>query len=316
MNHNRFKHVYGPVASRRLGRSLGVDLVPFKACTYDCVYCQLGRTTNKTMVRKEYVPVDQVLAELEEKLAKGPKPDYISLAGSGEPTLNLELGRLIQGLKAMTSIPVAVLTNGSLLWLPEVRADLQSADLVLPSLDAGTESAFQKVNRPHPDIGFDRMAQGLVDFAKNFAGEVWLEVFLLAGLTGQVSEVTKIASLVDRMRPDLVQLNTVSRPPAEEAARAVGVRQMTELAALIPGVVEIISEEAPLDLSSQPNSATPDDELLALLSRRPCTVNGLCSGLGLNPSEVSKRLDVLVKQGLVRMVRRNNRLFFHAGKKS
>jgi wyosine [tRNA(Phe)-imidazoG37] synthetase (radical SAM superfamily) len=312
MTTEQFCHVYGPVPSRRLGRSLGVDLVPFKTCTYDCVYCQLGRTTDKTMERKEYVPVDRVLAELRQKLAAGPQPDYISLAGSGEPTLNLKLGSLIRNIKAMTSIPVAVLTNGSLLWLPEVREELQAADLVLPSLDAGTEKAFQLVNRPHHEIGFEQMVQGLVEFSTHFAGSVWLEVLLLSGLTGNVSEVRNIASLVEKMRPARVQLNTVCRPPAEETARALGAEQLLGLAELIPGLVEVISEDPPVDIAGRIDNSDMDGDLLALLSRRPCTVHGLCSGLGLNPSEVSKRLDALVKQGQVVMVRRNSHLFFKA----
>jgi len=170
------KYVYGPVASRRLGRSLGVDLVPFKTCTYDCVYCQLGRTTHRTIQRGEYVPVDAVLAGLKAKLALGPKPDYISLAGSGEPTLHARIGDLIAGIKLMTRIPIAVLTNGSLLWVPEVQDALMEADLVLPSLDAGDEPMFQRVNRPHPEILFEGMVDGLAAFTARFRKLVWLEV--------------------------------------------------------------------------------------------------------------------------------------------
>ena len=310
MKNKGFRHLYGPVPSRRLGRSLGVDLVPFKICTYDCVYCQLGRTTNKTMERLEYVPIDEVLAELERKLAVVPRPDYIGLAGSGEPTLNLKLGPLIKGIKALTSIPVAVLTNGSLLWMPEVRDDLQAADLVLPSLDAGTAQVFQLVNRPHQNLGFDKMIQGLEEFSRHFSGSIWLEVLLLEGLSGRVSEVEKIADLVRRLQPERVQLNTVSRPPAEETARAVDAGQLASLAGLIPGLVEVISENAPINLSEPGAGVAVSEDLLALLSRRPCTMHGICSGLGLNPSEASKILDSLVKQGLVAIVRRDNDLFF------
>jgi len=149
------KFVYGPVHSRRLGRSLGVDLVPFKTCSYDCVYCQLGRTTQKTIDLREYVPVDAVLRELAEGLRATPRPDFIGRAGSGEPTLHARLGDLVAGVQALTEVPVAVLTNGSLLWRPEVRAALAQADLVLPSLDAGTAASFARVNRPHPDVSFE-----------------------------------------------------------------------------------------------------------------------------------------------------------------
>jgi len=146
------QYIYGPVPSRRLGRSLGVDLVPFKTCTFDCVYCQLGRTTNRTMERKEWVPLEPVLTQLEAKLDL--KPDYITLAGSGEPTLYSKMSELIIRIKELTDVPVAVLTNGSLLWIPEVRDALLSADLVVPSLDAGSSELFRYVNRPHTNIEF------------------------------------------------------------------------------------------------------------------------------------------------------------------
>jgi len=163
MSSNNYKCLYGPVPSRRLGRSLGIDLVPFKTCTYDCIYCQLGKTTNKTTERLNYVPVADVLREVREKLSTGVGCDYISMAGSGEPTLHASLGELISKIKEMTDIPVAVITNGSLLYLPEVRESLLKADLVIPSLDAGDAQLFEYVNRPHENIVFERMIEGLIE---------------------------------------------------------------------------------------------------------------------------------------------------------
>jgi len=157
---------------------LGVDLVPFKTCTYDCIYCQLGRTTNKTVERRQWVPLDDVLAELKEKLAT--RPDYITLSGSGEPTLYSRLDELIAGIRSMTDVPVAVLTNGSLLWQEDVRRQLMDAHLVIPSLDAGQGAMFQAVNRPHESISFEQMLEGLIAFREEYYGEYWLEVFLLA----------------------------------------------------------------------------------------------------------------------------------------
>jgi wyosine [tRNA(Phe)-imidazoG37] synthetase (radical SAM superfamily) len=212
MTANPFKYIYGPVPSRRLGRSLGIDLVPFKTCTYDCIYCQLGRTTNKTMERRSYVPIEDIIGELKIKLATGEHPHYITIAGSGEPTLHSEIGELIVRIKAMTKIPVTVLTNGSLLFMPEVRAALMQADLVIPSLDAGDETMFRYVNRPHPEISFDRMVNGLIDFTRDFPGDVWLEVLLLFGITGMADETRKIAAYAERIGPQRVQLNTVCRP--------------------------------------------------------------------------------------------------------
>ena len=161
-------YVFGPVPSRRLGRSLGVDLVPFKTCTYDCIYCQLGRTTNKTIERRQWVPMELVLEELEKKLDS--RPDYITLSGSGEPTLFTPLDKLIEGIRSLTDIPVAVLTNGSLLGSAEVRHKLAGADLVIPSLDAGNEVAFRLVNRPHEALAFERLLAGLSPSAADFVG--------------------------------------------------------------------------------------------------------------------------------------------------
>ncbi|MCD6287955.1 MAG: radical SAM protein, partial [Candidatus Hydrogenedentes bacterium] len=212
-------YVFGPVPSRRLGRSLGVDLVPFKTCTYDCIYCQLGRTTNKTMERKEWVPLEEVMAELQEKLCC--RPDYITLSGSGEPTLYSRIDELIENIRSITDTPIAALTNGSLLWQKDVRDQLMAADLVVPSLDAGSATMFAAVNRPRQDITFDRLLEGLVEFREQFTGKLWLEVFLLAGYTADTSEVRRIAKHIEVIRPDRVQLNTVARPPAETFALPV-----------------------------------------------------------------------------------------------
>jgi wyosine [tRNA(Phe)-imidazoG37] synthetase (radical SAM superfamily) len=240
---NDFKYLYGPVPSRRLGRSLGIDLVPFKTCTYDCIYCQLGRTTSKTMERRPYAPIHDILDELKIKLATGEAPDYISLAGSGEPTLHSEIGELIGKIRELTEIPVAVLTNGSLLYLPEVREDLMRADLVIPSLDAGDHTIFQYVNRPHREISFDNMVNGLIDFTDDYPGQVWLEVLLVSGVTSMAADVEKIAGWANKISPARVQLNTVCRPAAEDYACAVACNQMNNLAGLFAGKVEIISDE-------------------------------------------------------------------------
>lgn len=308
-----FNHVYGPVPSRRLGRSLGVDLVPCKICTYDCVYCQLGRTTEKTVERREYVAVDEVIAELKAKLSAGPAPDYISLAGSGEPTLNIRIGELIGKIKGLTRIPVAVLTNGSLLWKREVQDALMEADLVLPSLDAGDEQLFRHVNRPHPEIEFHTMVEGLAEFTERFPRSVWLEVFLLAGVTGIDSEVKKVASLAERIRPEKVQLNTVSRPPCEEFAYAVSANQMEAFASLFHPPAEVISPATIESRILAPNTVA-DEDILALLRRRPCTAQGVAAGLGMHISEAIKRLDSLAEQCVVDHLRNNGEIFYVAAK--
>ena len=240
MSTAKCNHVFGPVPSRRLGRSLGVDLVPFKTCSYDCIYCQLGRTTNKTIQRKEWVPLDEVVAELKDKLST--RPDYITLSGSGEPMLYSRTGELIDHIKTMTDVPVAALTNGSLLWQPEVRSQLTNADLVIPSLDAGDKEMCQAVNRPHEDISFERMLEGLIDFRCEYEGQYWLEVMLLAGHNAIHVEVQKLAECVSRIRPDRTQLNTATRPPAEDWAAAIQRPRLKELAAMFNPPAEVIAD--------------------------------------------------------------------------
>ncbi len=297
MNAIGFKHIYGPVPSRRLGRSLGIDLVPFKTCTYDCVYCQLGRTTNKTIKRGNYVAVEDVLTELEQKLAAGDTPDYISLAGSGEPTLNSGIGELISKIRNLTDIPLAVLTNGSLLWMTDVQDELMGADLVLPSLDAGNGHLFRYVNRPHDGISFERMVDGIAGFTKRFSGEVWLEVLLLAGVTGIPSEMKKISALTRKIGPARVQLNTVSRPPAEGFALAVPPDRMPTLKSFIPGVVDIISENERDEAHVRVSNEARETDILSLLRRHPCTSEDVAAGLGIHINEALKFLEALIASG-------------------
>jgi wyosine [tRNA(Phe)-imidazoG37] synthetase (radical SAM superfamily) len=288
-------HVYGPVPSRRLGRSLGVDLVPFKTCSYDCIYCQLGRTTCKTVERKEWVPHDEVLAQVCEKLSTD--PEYITLSGSGEPTLYSRLGELIASIKGFTEIPVAVLTNGSLLWKRDVQEGLAGADLVIPSLDAGDASVYRHVNRPHNSLDFDRMVDGLSEFRTRFAGAYWLEVFLLAGVTAITAEVEKLGKLIERIQPDRVQLNTVTRPPAEDFALAVSREEMEHFAADLGDQAEVIARFG--GVSRRGEFAARREDVLELLRRRPCTVDDIAAGLGMHTNEVMKYITALLERGAI-----------------
>ena len=291
------RHVYGPVPSRRLGRSLGIDLVPFKVCTYDCIYCQLGRTTDLTLERKAYVTAENIMAELCPVLTAADRPDYISLAGSGEPTLNSSIGDVIRRIKRQTDIPVAVLTNGALLWMDEVQEALLAADLVLPSLDAGDDGLFQKINRPHQALSFERMVDGLSAFIRRFAGEVWLEVLLLKGMTDTAAEVEKIAALVNRIDPARVQLNTVCRPPAETVASPLSSDRLHALTGLFAVPVDIVSHH---DIENTPLPDTEnvqETDILAMLERRPCTADDVARGLGIHVNEALKHLAALVTTG-------------------
>jgi wyosine [tRNA(Phe)-imidazoG37] synthetase (radical SAM superfamily) len=302
------KCVFGPVPSRRLGRSLGVDLVPFKTCTYDCIYCQLGRTTCRTIQRKEWVPLDAVLDEL--KLQLPTRPDYITLSGSGEPTLHSRIGQVIDAIQVLTSIPVAVLTNGSLLWQPDVRAQLANADVVLPSLDAGDEFRFRALNRPHEDISFERMLEGLVEFRREFRGQYWLEIFLLDGYTALPSEVAKLAKWVKRIHPDKVQLNTVARPPAEHFAMGVPPERLKRLANLFRPRAEVIAEHPG---GRAFRAFKPGGEaVLALLRRRPCLVEDVARGLGLHRTEALKLITDLEARRQVVSSMMDGRCYYRA----
>jgi len=307
-----YRYIYGPVPSRRLGQSLGIDLVPFKTCTYDCVYCQLGRTTNKTIERREYVSVKDVLAELKRKLATGVSPDYITLAGSGEPTLNSAIGNLIEMIKETTNVPVVVLTNGSLLWRREVQDDLMMSDIVIPSLDAGDENMFHYVNRPHPDVSFKQLVDGTTSFTERFQGEVWLEVMLLSGITGLPKEVKKIASLAGQIAPTRIQLNTVGRPPAEDYACPLSDDQLSSVREVFPGLVEIVREKenGKYDVSSA--SAVGAGDILLLISRRPCTAPDIAEGLRMNIIELYKRLDELIAAGKAKRISMRGQAFYVA----
>ncbi|KPK51165.1 MAG: radical SAM protein [Planctomycetes bacterium SM23_25] len=299
-------YIFGPVPSRRLGRSLGVDLVPFKTCTYDCIYCQLGRTTNKTAERREWVPLNEVLAELQDKLAT--KPDYITLSGSGEPTLYSRLDDLIDRIRSMTDVPVAVLTNGSLLWQKEVRRQLMDAHLVIPSLDAGHSSMFKAVNRPHESISFERMLDGLVAFRDDYYGQYWLEVFLLAGHTAIDSEIRKIADCVERIKPDRVQLNTATRPTAEDYAVMVERRQLAELAPWFEPPAEVIADYR--GVHAQSDFKAGRQSVLEMIQRRPCSLEDIADGLGIHRNEVIKYVEELEASGLLTKHTSGGALFY------
>lgn len=207
-------YTYGPVPSRRLGRSLGVSPIPPKTCSYSCVYCQLGRTNRKQITRESFYQKEDILAEIAQ-LMEVSSPDYITFVGDGEPTLCKDISWLIGQCKEKWTIPVAVITNGSLLFLEDVRHDLKKADVVLPTLDAGNEKTFKTINKPHGHIKYDAMLQGLVDFRSGYSGQIWLEVMLVKGLNDTEDELLNIRQAVDMIHPDRVYVVIPIRPPAE-----------------------------------------------------------------------------------------------------
>jgi wyosine [tRNA(Phe)-imidazoG37] synthetase (radical SAM superfamily) len=241
--------------------------------------------------RREWVPLDELLGEVEAALGAGAAPDYVTVSGSGEPTLYSRLGELVAGVKRITRVPVAVLTNGSLLGDPGVRAGLAAADLVVPSLDAGDAETFRRVNRPHQSIDFDRMVEGLVEFRRGHPGRLWLEVFLLAG----INQVGRIAGIAGRVDPERVQLNTVARPPAESSALAVTGEELERLAAAFGGRAEVIAGYR--GAHAGPGVAARREDVLDLLRRRPCTVAEVAAGLALHRNEAAKYVGELLSAG-------------------
>jgi wyosine [tRNA(Phe)-imidazoG37] synthetase (radical SAM superfamily) len=313
IKNNQTQHVFGPVPSRRLGRSLGIDLVPFKTCSYDCIYCELGRTTCKTVKREEYVSLEEIKNEIAIKLNHGVNADYITLAGSGEPTLNTSISQLIKYLKNITQIPIAVLTNGSLLWKDEVKRGIQSADLVIPSLDANNSVNFNGANRPHKSITFDLMVKGLSQFSKEYKGLFYLEVFLLGGITAIETDVRQMVDIVHTIRTDKIQLNTVVRPPAEDFAYTVSISKMNRFAGYFGKNAEVIADY--IDNPREKSFIASREDVLNLLKRRPCTIQDVSKGLSIHVNEVIKHINHLLQEDCIRMEKISNKKFYCVNEK-
>ena len=309
----KFQYLYGPVPSRRLGRSLGVDLVPPKICTYDCVYCQVGKTTERTLQRKEYVPTEEVLEEVRAFLAEGEASlDYLSLSGSGEPTLHSKIGSVIEGIKKLTSIPVAVLTNGSLLYLEEVRDDLLQADVILPSLDAVSKEVFRRVNRPHKGILAEKVIEGLVEFRRVYQGQIWLEILFCKGMNNDKNELHQMKGAVNRIQPDRIHINTVVRPPTEPWVAPLNLEELEEIQAFLGEKASIISEfdRHPLSLPE----INVKEEIFRILKRRPLSLVDLSKRMAIPKEELETTMQPMVEEGKIRTRRFGNSVYYEVSK--
>jgi wyosine [tRNA(Phe)-imidazoG37] synthetase (radical SAM superfamily) len=289
-----YKHLFGPVPSRRLKMSLGVDLVPHKVCSLNCVYCECGKTTLLTMERKEYVPIQEVLNELDHFLQNNQPPDYITFSGSGEPLLHSGTGQIINYIKdKYPLIPLAVLTNGTLLSDKQVSSEILRADVVLPSLDAATEKSFVKINRPSKLIDLKEYIKGLADFRKEYKGKIWLEIFVLPGYNDDDENLAELKKAVKRIKPDLVQLNTLDRPGVIKNLKPASYEQLNKITkSWNLKNVEIISS---VSERKKVGSFRKDTEavILETIMRRPCTVSDLSEILGLHENEINKYLSTL-----------------------
>ena len=292
------RFVYGPVASRRLGFSLGVDIIPFKTCTLDCIYCQLGSTGKTTVRRGSWFPPDKILAQIRAAVDSGQKIDVITFSGSGEPTLSRDIGRLIRGIKKMTDIPVAVLTNATLLTRKAVRRELAAADIVVPSLDAVPAPVFRRVNRPHASLDNRRIIDGLVRFRGEFRGELRLEIMLVKGTNDSPADIRALKTAIARINPDRIELNTVVRPPADRSARPLGPAALARVRAQLGPKAAVVASFA--GKGQAPASGGLERSILATVGRRPQTAADIALALGRHRDEVLKALTSLLRRRRVR----------------
>lgn len=291
-----YTYLFGPVPSRRLGRSLGIDLTPFKTCSFDCVFCQLGPTPQPTLTRRAYVPTAAVTAELDAWLASGATADTITLAGSGEPTLHTGFGDVLRFIRDHSAAPTALLSNGTCFTLPEVRAAANHASIVKLSLSVWDQASFVRLNRPHPDLVFGEMLTGYQRFRDGFEGKLWIEVFLVPGINGEPGQVEQIATHVNRLAPDAIHLNTAVRPPAESFAVPMSRLAMEQLAGLFHPTA-IVTAEFPADQA--PDIAANEETILAMLRRRPCTARQIADVFGMHLNEVSKYIGKLSRDARI-----------------
>jgi len=304
-------YIFGPVSSRRLGFSLGVDIIPRKWCSYDCVYCEVGRTTHKSVKLQAFTGTDSALSELREFLKiPGHRIDYITLAGSGEPTLNAELGRIISEIKSFTDLPVALLTNGSLFFKREVRQAVGEADLILPSLDTADEESFKVVNRPHDSLNLQLIIEGLVKLRDEYTGRIWLEVLMVEGLNNRPEQILALKRAIEQIKPDRVQLNTVVRPGTESRARAVSPEGLADICRILGEHTEIVASFRSQKLQNE--SGRAESQIVNMLRRRPCPVDEISRATGLNDDRLTMILEKLIKEQRIHYDLHNGKGFYLA----
>lgn len=293
--------VYGPVPSRRLGLSLGVDLVPPKVCCYDCTYCQVGRTTNLTIQRESFINPKEVVDEVEKALRERPASQIVTLSGSGEPTLYADLQELVDGLRRITQLPLALLTNGGLLWQPEVAEAAMGFDLVAPSLDAADAETFARINQPAPELSFACMLDGLRSFYSRYRGMSRLEIMLVKGVNDSPSSLNALSNLASTLKVTGVDLNTVVRPGAYPV-QGLNEQEMQEaMNQFVCCKANIIASFKKAKTYLQPMPSIPEQKLLQrieeMVARRPCSINDLSVSLGVNREELLPLCIEAVKVG-------------------
>lgn len=306
-----YKYLFGPVPSRRLGMSLGVDLVPKKVCTLDCVYCEVGKTTKLTIEQKEYIKSKTIKEELEKYFKENPEPDYITFSGYGEPTLNSCLSNIVQYIKqTKPQIPIAVLTNGTLLYKENVRKSLLQADLIMPSLDAATEEVFRKINRPDKELNVQQHIDGLIQFSSEFKGKIWLEIFILPEFNNIDKELYELKKVIEQIKPDLVQLNTLDRPGTESNLIGATQEELQEVVDFFDMKNVKIIAKPKSRKNMQAYRKDTETAILETISRRPCTLDDLVQILGIHVNEINKYLDVLSADNKIAFITQERGVFY------
>lgn len=290
------KRVFGPVNSRRLGLSLGVDLTPFKTCTYNCIYCQLSATNRFTMRRDSFFDPNSVFEEVKAALEGDRRPDFITFSGSGEPTLSTDLGPLIDRIKKYIDIPVCVITNSSLLWMKDVAEEVARADLIIPSLDAASEKVWQAINCPVPEASFVFMLDGIRRFCRSYKGRIWLEIMLIAGINDHDAELKKLAQFSRGLGVEKIQINTAERPPRQSDVKAVPHDRLVEIASSYDfgAPVEVLTRHKPKEAKRADGELS--QVILELLQRHPASIEEVAASLGYSQREVRGALELLLKQ--------------------
>lgn len=306
-----YKYIFGPVPSRRLGLSLGIDLIPHKYCSLNCVYCECGCTTDLTVQRKEYISHKAVIMELDHYLQNNPPPEYVTFSGSGEPTLNSRIGDVLRFVKQeYPDIRTALLTNGTLLTDEQVRKDICPVDLVLPSLDAASDSTFKKINRPHQTLTIENHIAGLEQFRKDYSNTLTLEVFILSGFNDNENELKLLKNAFDRIQPDMIQLNTLDRPGTESDIKACNREHLQQIIDYWGVENAKIIAAAPDRKKSKAYRTDIEAAILETISRRPCTSDDLVITLGLHLLEIKKYLDVLEKNNQIETIQQSRGIFY------
>lgn len=302
------RFTYGPVLSRRLGFSLGIDILPPKTCNLNCIYCQLGPTPKKVEVRRPYFRTEDIIKAIRKTLQHLPKVDYLTFSGSGEPTLNAHLGELIKKIKRMIPKPVAVLTNSLLLTQREVRQEISLADLVVPSLDAADQSIFCQVNRPSPSANINLVIEGLITFREEYYGQIWLEIMLVKGVNNQPEHLLKLKEVATKISPNKIQLNTVVRPPAESWVEPLEMEKLTEAVKILGPPAEIVTETMKrVNLGMNENLETA---ILSILKRRPASLEELAAILNKKSTAINEVLQNLLVQERIEARKHHHHLLY------